>query len=598
MSRVLICCVTIAWACTAQAEVLFNDSFEAPGRVNWRQSWGPVERSRDHAHEGQWSIKQTLEDRHGLSVWYVDIEAHPGALYRATAWVFVPEQEKAGVPCLSLNRPDWSALAAASTPEQGRWVELNIEHRNRSERRIRLQLFQQGQRAGLGGAVMYWDSVTVERELGEISLDDGIRINPHVQEGLDVTPLGGMRLRVAPGRMDVDGQAVEVGEETVLELAPPRVVHVRDEAARLTDEEPQGYGKGTPLRGCQGPGSSVAGCLVPESLVIKADKGPEGRRLAEGTDWRADKTWGRVGRLPDGEIAADAVVYIDYDYSLMRLDTIAVRSDGAVVLRTGAEHKMIPQPTPVDQHALSLCNVFVPYHCRELSALHIYPVGPPFLAPAQEELERNTALIPASREKLSRGGEFTLLFWGDSVTCGGDVSRPELSFPRAFTTWLRDRFPQAHIKYVNAGTGGWNSNSKLPLFQQEVLDHRPDLVVIEFVNDMGMSRENIFRNYAEAVGRIRAIGGEVIILTPHFVRPDWMGAGTDMRTPETRAAVGHLREFAAEHNVALADASRRWAHLWIEGLPYITLLYNAINHPDDRGHWLFVEELQKFFAPM
>lgn len=70
---------------------------------------------------------------------------------------------------------------------------------------------------------------------------------------------------------------------------------------------------------------------------------------------------------------------------------------------------------------------------------------------------------------------------------------------------------------------------------------------------------------------------------------------TDLRTGETRAAVGFLKEFAAENNVGLADASRRWAHLWQEGLPYMTLLNNGINHPDDRGHWLFVQELQEFF---
>jgi len=180
------------------------------------------------------------------------------------------------------------------------------------------------------------------------------------------------------------------------------------------------------------------------------------------------------------------------------------------------------------------------------------------------------------------------------VTCGGDASAPARAFPQAFTAWLRNKYPQARIRYVNAGTGGWNSNSKLPLFEEEVISQAPDLVIIEFVNDMGMDRETIFANYTQAVTRIREVGGEVIILTPNFVRPDWMGAG-DLRTPETRAAVGYLKEFAAAHNVGLADVSARWAHLWIEGFPYLTLLFNGINHPDDRGHQLFVEELRKFF---
>ena len=56
-----------------------------------------------------------------------------------------------------------------------------------------------------------------------------------------------------------------------------------------------------------------------------------------------------------------------------------------------------------------------------------------------------------------------------------------------------------------------------------------------------------------------------------------------------------ILEFANKHNIALADAAARWEHLCKEGLPYLTLLHNTINHPDDRGHRLFAEELWKCF---
>jgi lysophospholipase L1-like esterase len=555
-----------------------------------------VEPSQDVAQDGTTAMKETLEDAHGLSVLWVELEAYPKATYRASAWVYVPAREQAASPCLSFNRMDWSPLASATTAERDTWVRLEVECQGGGESRVRLQLFQDGQKAGLGGAVMYWDNVTVERELAATKMEDGMRINPHVQDGLDVTPAGGLRVRVAPGRMEFGGQVVEVTEETVLELAAPRVIQVRDEAKRLTDQVPQSYHGGTALQQCTIEGGiGLAGALAPESLVVKAEAGPDGMRLEEGKDWRADRLWGRIGRLPDGAIGAETTVYVDYDWGLQRVDTIEVRSDGRVVLRPGAEDKTIPAPPPTDQFAQALCNVFLPFHCKEITPELVYPIGPPFPSATQGEVERNAALIPGTLEKLQRGGQFTLLFWGDSVTCGGSASIPAKAFPQAFTTWLRDRYPQTSIRYVNAGTGGWNSDSKLPLFQSEVLDQKPDLVVIEFVNDMGMDRARIFRNYTEAVSRLRELGAEVILLTPHFVRPDWMGAGADMRTPETRAAVGFLKEFASENRVGLADASRRWAHLWVEGLPYLTLEYNAINHPDDRGHRLFVEELQKFF---
>ena len=578
----------------AQADTLLRDSFEKPGYARWEATWGPVQVSDERAQDGQKCLKETLEDKYGLSVYSVALPAYPRTTYRASAWVYVPTQDKGAPPCLAFVLADWSMLVTATTAEKDKWVELKIEYTCKSEPALRLALYQEGQKAGLGGGVMYWDNVVVDRQMGEINMTDGIGINPYVVEGLQVSAAGGTKVKVAPGKIDVDGITVTVPAETTLELPAPRVIPVRDEVSRLTDQEPQSYHGGTALRGCTIEGIGLNGALIPESLVLKAEKGSTGRRFVEGKDWRADKQWGRVGRVAGGEIGPDTDVFIDYDYGLQRLDMIEVRSDGQVLVRSGAEDKTIPAPARADQIARPLCNVYLPAGCREVTPEAIYPVGPPFPVASDEEITHNASLIPNTLAKLEKGGDFTLLFWGDSVTCGGTASTPEHAFPQAFTTWLRGKYPQTHLRYVNAGTGGWNTDGKLPLLQEQVLDHKPDLVVIEFVNDMGMDREHIFKNYTEALTKLHAIGAEVIILTPHFVRPDWMGAD-GMRTKETRAAVGFLKEFAAQNKVGLADASRRWEHLWIEGQPYLTWLNNAINHPDDRGHWLFVEELQKFF---
>ena len=70
---------------------------------------------------------------------------------------------------------------------------------------------------------------------------------------------------------------------------------------------------------------------------------------------------------------------------------------------------------------------------------------------------------------------------------------------------------------------------------------------------------------------------------------------TTLRQPDRRVYVLELRLFAERHQLAVADASSRWGHLWREGIPYVTLLTNGINHPDDRGHALFADELMKCF---
>jgi hypothetical protein len=64
---------------------------------------------------------------------------------------------------------------------------------------------------------------------------------------------------------------------------------------------------------------------------------------------------------------------------------------------------------------------------------------------------------------------------------------------------------------------------------------------------------------------------------------------------DPRPYVAGLRQFAAKHDVALADASLRYGRLWRQGTPYLTLLVNSINHPDERGMRIFADALMALF---
>jgi hypothetical protein len=100
--------------------------------------------------------------------------------------------------------------------------------------------------------------------------------------------------------------------------------------------------------------------------------------------------------------------------------------------------------------------------------------------------------------------------------------------------------------------------------------------------------------YAQIFQQIRAAGAEPLLITPHFTMPEMMGL-PHPRGKESRATVAVIRAIAAEHHVGVADTTKRWEHLELEGIPYATLLDNGINHPDDRGHEMFVRDLMTFF---
>jgi lysophospholipase L1-like esterase len=416
--------------------------------------------------------------------------------------------------------------------------------------------------------------------------------NPDVLAGLEVKPAGGMKVTVAAGKVRVLGREVAV-TKTTLKIAPAPVLKVTDEATTHTDEVPMGYGKGTALVHCIGFEATLAGCLEPGSVVIKDKPGRDGLVYEQGKDWRADESWGRVGRLPEGRIKAGQTVYIDYRVHLLRMDTIGISLSGKVSLNQGCSQKVCPAIPAADYGSLALCHIFLDYGCKEITAKEIYPVGEVY-QPDAATINAYRARVTKTREKLEQGQDVTIVAWGDSVTAGGDASRPELRFPNAFVQALRYKYPNARIKLINAGRGGWFSGQSLPLFEDDVLKYKPDLVTMEFINDMGLSESNLRTNWFEAIDRVRAIGSEVVIVTPNFVLPMWMNF-TDNSTPETRTDVEVLRKIADEKQVALADASKRWEHLAVEGVPYLIHLRNGINHPDDFAHEMFVEELMRLF---
>ena len=216
------------------------------------------------------------------------------------------------------------------------------------------------------------------------------------------------------------------------------------------------------------------------------------------------------------------------------------------------------------------------------------------LQKASERPKPSIGPVAKTLAKLRAGKPVTIVCWGDSVTVGGDASTPDRRYVDLFGIRLRKRFSKGQIKVINAGIGGTSTNGRLKAYPKEVLAQKPDLITVEFVNDMGIPEPELERSYGEILQRVREAGAALILITPHFTMPQWMNLPNG-RGPDGRHAVAFLRRFAAEQKVPLADASRRWEQLETLGIPYETLLMNGINHPDDRGHLFFAEELMRFF---
>lgn len=384
-------------------------------------------------------------------------------------------------------------------------------------------------------------------------------------------------------------------------ITPPAPIVITGEVhADLPVYNPKGnWRKGVYLNAVRAQECSSTGLLLESSVVVKRDTGEV---LKRGTDYELDPLWGALGRLEGGGLAAGQKVLVDYSYVPLRLDTIVALPDKSLKLITGTPGVGAILPPDVPAGAVAVANIFHHGVADRLDDSNLYPIekviAPP-VAPAAEQL------LPRTLAKLRAGQEVKIVAWGDSVTAGGGVgATPDKWYQNAFARALGERFPQAKITLLTAGWGGQNSAGYMAAprggakdFVRDVLEPKPDLITMEFVNDAGLSGERLNKQYTDIMQQLHGCGAEVILIAPHLIRPDWLGVKSAKFDTDPRPYVRDLKAFAAANNIALADASTLWCRLWRQGIPYMTMEANGINHPDARGHQLFVDALMALFPP-
>ena len=396
--------------------------------------------------------------------------------------------------------------------------------------------------------------------------------------------------------------------EATLQVRPAGLITVAAEqhdALPMFNPNTGGWLKGAQLRGVQAQETTTPFLLEPASLVVRAGPEPAAEVFRRGEDYEADLDWGTLGRLPPGRIAEGQPVRVSYRYAPLRLDAVVLTAAQRIELRTGEPRAAAPTLPRLRAGERLLGSVWLPGRVAKLQPEHLFPV----LESAYPEPPKPTPgaagrLLPRTVARLRAGEALRILAWGDSVTDGSYLPEPARErWQEQFVARLRERFPAARIELVTEAWGGRNTGSYLAEppgsphnYREKVLGAEPDLIVSEFVNDAGLNPEQVGQRYGQLLADFRGIQAEWIILTPHYVRPDWMGLNRERDIDDDpRPYVAGLREFAAKHNVALADAAKRYGRLWRQGIPYTALMLNSINHPDARGMGIFADALMELF---
>lgn len=425
-------------------------------------------------------------------------------------------------------------------------------------------------------------------------------------EPAKVSVAGEWAVRVEAGAVTVGNRSATVSAAAVVAVPPAVTAEVRDEEySRLPLYNPNtgGWVRGAQLRGVKCQECTARFQLDPQSFRLKRGKG-DAAEWVRGKDYEVDLEWGTFGRIEGGAITPESTVFVDYRHGLSRLDCLVVRRDGSVVLTPGTPHVANPKPPAAAEDELPICTIYTTQRQVRLTADALFPILE--LAYPEPPVEKPTPVerfLPKTLAKLRSGERLRVIAWGDSVTDGGYLPHPDQRWQVQFVTALKARFPKADIELVHLGWGGRNTASFLAEppgsphnYQEKLLNQKPDLIVSEFVNDAGLNEAQTQERYGKLLADFQAIGAEWLILTPHYTRPDWMGLKSERDCDEDpRLYVKALRQFAAANPVGLGDAARRYGRLWRQGVPYNTLMLNAINHPDAQGMKLFADSLMALF---
>ena len=133
--------------------------------------------------------------------------------------------------------------------------------------------------------------------------------------------------------------------------------------------------------------------------------------------------------------------------------------------------------------------------------------------------EGNLHRIKRVMKKASRSEDVVIGFLGGSITQGCLSSTPETCYAYLVYKWWCEKFPNANIRYVNAGIGGTTSQFGVARVEDDLLAYDIDFTVVEFsVNDD--DNKHFLETYEGLIRKIYAYRTSPAVLIVNSVRYD------------------------------------------------------------------------------
>ncbi len=167
------------------------------------------------------------------------------------------------------------------------------------------------------------------------------------------------------------------------------------------------------------------------------------------------------------------------------------------------------------------------------------------------------------------------------------------AYPHLLHQGLKQRFPLAVINVIVTAIGGENSERGAARFQSEVLNHRPDVLTIDYaLNDRPLGLAKARTAWTAMIEKALAANIGVILLTPTSDITQRPGATAEARAPLQEHAQ-QVRDLAAQYGVGLCDSLDAFERYMESG--DLSDVLSQSNHPNRLGHELVTRQLLRWF---
>jgi hypothetical protein len=193
------------------------------------------------------------------------------------------------------------------------------------------------------------------------------------------------------------------------------------------------------------------------------------------------------------------------------------------------------------------------------------------------------ARLQAVFAKARRGEPICVAAIGGSITAGGNNTKdPARRYVQQLAKWFETKFPDAKVRFVNAGIGSTNSGYGALRVQRDIIEKQPDLVVVEYAVNDSTGKGKLDESYEGVLRQLLAGAPNRALIELFFMHKDNTNA-----QPEQEIMGRHY----GLPMISFRDAV--WPELQTGKLKW-EVIYDDVVHPNDAGHDIASELLRDF----